>query len=161
MVAPDWHKSAFYSENYQKVRTGLYSEEDIELEPYDREYGYEALAEVFSKNSSLKSKANLETMTDVPDEYKKRCFKDIDFSPVPGLFGYIIYTNVSSYALEQKLKIQLEGAEIVWPQAARDFYEFTLVTEPNSNGIILTRKHSSEKATCSISSQLVPRRLSE
>ena len=60
------------------------------------------------------------------------------------------------------MKIQLEGAEIVWPQAAKDYYEFTLVTEPDSNGIILARKHGlGERATCSISSKLVPRRLSE
>ena len=56
------------------------------------------------------------------------------------MFGYIIYKNMSHYSLEQKLQISLEGAEIVWPEQAQEFEEFTLVTEPDTLSILIFRK---------------------
>ena len=42
-------------------------------------------------------------MTELPAEYKNRCYKDIDYNPVHGLYGYILYKNLSKYPLAQKL----------------------------------------------------------
>ena len=71
---------------------------------YDRHEGYEALAQVFSQISAKKNKANLESMGSLTPEYENRCFRDIDFNPVFGLFCYIAYKNFSKYTLELKFK---------------------------------------------------------
>ena len=104
MAAPKWHESAFYEERYQQVRIGVYAPIEVHLSKYDRHEGYEALAQVFSQISSKKSKANLEAMENLTSEYENRCFKDIDFNPVFGLFCYIAYKNFSKHTLELKFK---------------------------------------------------------
>ena len=82
------------------MRTGIYAPFEVTLEKYERESGYFAMAQVFSIISGNKSKNNLQLMTAVSKEFEHRCYKDIDFNPVIGLFGYIIYKNFSKHTLE-------------------------------------------------------------
>ena len=98
-------------------------------------------------------------MTELPSEYKKRCFKDIDSNPIHGLYGYILYKNISKYSMEQKLKIDIQGAEIIWPQEVVEFERFKLETEPESYSLILFRKLGDGEVSTSIEAQNIPRKL--
>ena len=59
------------------------------------------------------------------------------------------------------MQIDLIGAEIVWPEDARDYERFNLVTEVNSTSLVLFRKLERETPTLKISSFYIPRLMSE
>ena len=70
------------------------------LEKYERNSGYYALSQVFAQISDKKSINNLQLMTELPAEYKNRCFKDIDAHPVNGLYGYVLFKNIAKHSME-------------------------------------------------------------
>ena len=99
-VVPHWHESAYREPCYQQIRTGIYAPIDLMLEKYERSSGYHALSQVFAQISDKKIIKNLQLMTELPSEYKNRCFKDIDADPVHGLYGYLLFKNISNYNME-------------------------------------------------------------
>ena len=46
-------------------------------------------------------------MTKLPEEYEDKVFKELNYDPVEGKFGYLIFKNDSEYNLEQELQLDL------------------------------------------------------
>ena len=76
-------------------------------------------------------------------------------------FGYLLIKNDSKYALEQELQLELIGAEIVWPEDARDYDRFNVFTDVGSTSLILLRKTERSGQTMKISSFYIPRKMTE
>ena len=97
--------------------------------------------------------------TTSPKEFSKKCYRDIDDEPVPGLFGYISYKNRAANALDLKLQIELGDAEIVWPAKAMHRKKFPIIIEQKQNALFLFRKQGTSEFSCNIPSDFTPRRL--
>ena len=81
--------------------------------------------------------------------------------PVEGLFGFMAFRNESKLELEQKLQVEMEDAEVVWPKEARGNAEFIMNTPPGDIGMILFRKKTSEIKQVSTVQYTLPPILSE
>ena len=42
-------------------------------------------------------------MTKLPEEYEEKVFKELNYAPVEGKYGYLIFKNDSEHPLEQEL----------------------------------------------------------
>ena len=42
-------------------------------------------------------------MTKLPEEYEDKVFKELNYTPVEGKYGYLIFKNDSDHSLEQEL----------------------------------------------------------
>ena len=143
---------------------GIYGPvKDLKLVELDRALGYSAMARAFSVISEKKETIkNFQTVhgRKAPDEYRLKCYRDVDEEPVPGVFGYICYRNQSPHPLELKLQITMQEAVVVWPARARDGNSFALAVEPKGSGVLIFRKDGDpEKFAHDIATEFIPRRL--
>ena len=104
-VVPKWNKQASFDPLYKQVRTGVYSPDPIKLEKCERENAYQALSCIFKQFSEEKANSELEPLKELPPEYKNGCYKDLEFKPISGMFGYMAFRNNSKILLEQKMQI--------------------------------------------------------
>ena len=100
-------------------------------------------------------------MTKLPPEYEDQVFKELNYSPVEGKYGYLIFKNDSEHPLEQELQLDLQGADIIWPEDARDYERYTQITEVGETSLVLFRKHDRASQTLKISSFYIPRKMTE
>ena len=54
--------------------------------------------------------------------------------------GYLSYRNNSQVVLEMELTVEIEGAEIVWPSAAKDGKKFVFVIKPGFLKLVQFRR---------------------
>ena len=164
MVAPRWHKSASLSPSFKQVLAGIYAPVgDLKLTELDRNLGYSAMARAFSAISEKKETLkNFQVVhgRKAPEEYRLKCYRDVDEEPAPGVFGYICYRNQSPHPLELKLQITMQEAVVVWPTRARDGNSFALAIEPKGSEVLIFRKDGDpERFAHDIATEFIPRRL--
>ena len=104
-IAPEFNKQAELNPKYLNVRTGIYSPITVKLEKCKPEAAYEIMEKVFTQ-IALSKEIN-DPMTKLPEEYEDRVFKELNYDPVDGKFGYLIFKNDSEYNLEQELQLDL------------------------------------------------------
>ena len=150
---------------FKKVITGIYTPiERLKLKKIDKKLGYQTLTQLFCDMSAKKDKDSLENFGDAygkqaPNEYAKKCSRDIDDEPVPGLFGYINYKNNSKQVLDIHLQIKLDDAEVIWPEKASKRKKFPLIIESKENTMFLLRKEGLSEFSHDIPIEFTPRRL--
>jgi len=121
------------------VRTGLYSPVNIKMEKCKQAVGYEIISRVFTRLAL--EREITEPLAKLPHEYEDKVFRELNYGPVEGKFGYLIFKNDSRYDLEQELQLDIIGADIVWPKEAAEYERFNMVTEANSGtSLVLFRK---------------------
>ena len=86
------------NEKYQNVRTGIYSPVNIRLEKCKNSTGYEVLQKVFT--TIAMSREIKEPLQKLPQEYENKVFRELNYGPVDGKFGYLVFKNDSKYPLE-------------------------------------------------------------
>ena len=67
MVAPEFNKHAFLNEDYQKIRTGIYSPYNIKLEKCKTNIAYPIMSAMFT--NIAKGKEITEPLQKLPPEY--------------------------------------------------------------------------------------------
>lgn len=87
------------------MRTGIYSPITVKLEKCKPDAAYEIMEKVFTQ-IALSKEIN-DPMTKLPEEYEDKVFKELNYDPVEGKFGYLIFKNDSEYNLEQELQLDL------------------------------------------------------
>lgn len=141
------------------MRTGIYSPITVKLEKCKPESAYDIMEKVFT-NIALGFEIS-DPMTKLPDEYEDKVFKELNYAPVEGKYGYLIFKNDSEHPLEQDLQLDLAGADIIWPEDARDYERFTQVVDAGKTSIILFRKHDRAQQSLKMSSVYIPRKMTE
>lgn len=152
IILPKWNRFAELDNRFKKIRVGIYAPVSIGLHKLNYKYkdggrtlGYKALTLISSTYSGNKKAKKLESFWDlhnwtVPRELWHTCFRDIDIYPGNGLIGYISYRNDSPHLVEIELSLEIEGAEIFWPEEAMNNKNFILVIKPGFLKTILFRK---------------------
>ena len=86
---------------YLNVRTGIYSPITVRLEKCQPDSAYQIMEKVFTQ-FALSREIN-DPMTKLPEEYEDKVFKELNYAPVEGKYGYLIFKNDSEHPLEQEL----------------------------------------------------------
>ena len=140
MIAPQWNKSTYLDPLYFNIRVGIYSPAQISLRKCDKETGFKAIAACFEEVSNDTPLSTCTVLQDLPEVYKNHCYRHINQQPIDGLFGYLVFKNLSKVPLEQRLQVSLDQADVVWPEKAKSFNEFNLKIEPGEVELIVFRK---------------------
>ena len=68
------------------------------MEKCKNSVGYALLATVFT--SIAKGRQITEPLQKLPPEYDENVFRELNYGPVDGKFGYLVFKNDSKYPLE-------------------------------------------------------------
>ena len=71
---------------------------NIKLEKCKNSAGYAMLQKIFT--NIAESREINEPLQKLPAEYDNRVFRELNYGPVDGKFGYLVFKNESKYPLE-------------------------------------------------------------
>ena len=142
MIDPVWNESVADegTEEFKSVLLDIYAPEKVDIEVLAHEEGMLILAQSL-KHAAMKlspPEKKVKYLEDRPDYNKVIRVQDLDM--LNCWYGFIYTNNLSSSTLEEEMKPQLEGLEVVYPQMDGDKIDINI--KANQEHIIILRRYS-------------------
>ena len=140
MIDPIWNESVRHDPSeFMKVLIDIYAPEQLDIQPLEHAEGMQTLvASVRHAAISLSPQENRKRyIQDRPDYTNVIRIQDLDL--LNCWYGFIYTDNVSLYTLEEEMRPNLKGLQIIYPEMG-DSDKIDLCLEANQDHIIILRR---------------------
>jgi len=124
-----WDASAKFDVSYKDVIIDIYCPLKLDINSMVEQEGHESFAKCLKRLAQTYSseKGTRNHYCERIEDYGKDVYKAAEMSKATGCrIGYLYTNNSSKHTLSETLKLNLKGAEILWPPAHDNTYELEL-----------------------------------
>lgn len=143
MIDPIWNQTSLNDQLYQEVLVDIYAPDSVNLTQIDDNQGMQVLARAM-KNAAmtLTPEEQRQTYLEENEDYSTDVIRVSDVESLECWYGYIYTQNNSKYRLQETVRPQLNGLEVVWPVLPADEEDVELDIPAGQDHVIILRRTS-------------------
>ena len=141
MIDPIWNKSVKNDELFKDVLVDIYAPTSVNLTQIDDYQGMQVLARALKGAAiNLSPEESRQYYLEENEDYGTDVVRISDVESLDCWYGYIYTQNKSPHRLQEVVRPQLVGLEVVWPRLEPDQDDIDIDVPSGSDNIIILRR---------------------
>jgi len=143
MIDPIWNNTVHNDDIYKEVMVDIYAPDQVNLSQVEDDHGMQILARALKGAAmNLSPPEQRQTYLEDNEDYGTDVLRVSDVESLDCWYGYIYTRNNSPYRLQETVKPQLSGLEVVWPYLPEGEDEIEIDVPAGSDHVIILRRSS-------------------